>query len=163
LHTAAAAAAAAALFFPHIQTGKVAPFTAGCPSCLHCLTSRTLLLLLLLLLRKQTGKVAPFTVGCPACLHNFVQLWCFLSCSSDQSTFTNVTQVQLAADNNATAVKEIDVWTSQEFTNSLYDSCKVSSSEHRSRHAYNCCSMHFCCVMCGSVRILQTHSVILAR
>eukprot|EP00883_Tetradesmus_obliquus_P007421 jgi/Sobl393_1/18043/SZX70998.1 len=72
----------------------------------------------------DTGKVAPFTVGCPACLHNFVQLWCFLSCSSDQSTFTNVTQVQLAADNNATAVKEIDVWASDEFTNSLYDSCK---------------------------------------
>ncbi|KAF6262418.1 multidrug efflux transporter AcrB transmembrane domain-containing protein [Scenedesmus sp. NREL 46B-D3] len=72
----------------------------------------------------DTGKVAPFTVGCPACLHNFVQLWCFLSCSSDQATFTNVTHVQLAADNNETAVKEIDVWTSKEFTDSLYNSCK---------------------------------------
>lgn len=104
---------------------------------------------------KQTGKVAPFTVGCPACLHNFVQLWCFLSCSSDQSTFTNVTQVQLAADNNATAVKEIDVWASDEFTNSLYDSCKVSHS----RRVISQVDVRQDCRILGMypVRALSTH------
>lgn len=80
----------------------------------------------LLCLCLQTSKVAPFTVGCPACLHNFIQLWCFLSCSSDQATFTNVTEVQQAVDNNATAVKEVDIWMSRAFSDALYDSCKAS-------------------------------------
>ncbi|KAF8057679.1 NPC1 [Scenedesmus sp. PABB004] len=75
-------------------------------------------------LATDTGKVAPFTVGCPACLHNFIHLWCVLSCSPDQASFTNVTAVQAAADNNATAVAEVSVWTAPAFTDSLYASCK---------------------------------------
>lgn len=48
-----------------------------------------------------------------------------LSCSPDQATFTNITAVQLAADNGATVVAEVDVWTAAPFTKALYDSCKA--------------------------------------
>ncbi len=75
----------------------------------------------------QTQKAMPFIVGCPACQHNFVQFWCVLVCSPDQATFTDVTSVQSAFDNNATVVKEVAVWTSDKFMASLYDSCKASA------------------------------------
>lgn len=53
----------------------------------------------------QTASI--FLVGCPACNHNFKHFYCLLTCSPDQATFTNVTAVQAAFDNNATAVKEV--------------------------------------------------------
>jgi hypothetical protein len=36
-------------------------------------------------------QAIPFLVGCPACLRNFLDLFCELSCSPDQSLFINVT------------------------------------------------------------------------
>lgn len=36
-------------------------------------------------------QAIPFLVGCPACLRNFLNLFCELSCSPDQSLFINVT------------------------------------------------------------------------
>ena len=75
--------------------------------------------------RPQTQRALPFIVSCPACRHNFVHLWCLLTCSPDQAAFTNVTAVQLAADNNATAVAEVDMWVEPAFADALYDSCKV--------------------------------------
>lgn len=36
-------------------------------------------------------QAIPFLVGCPACLRNFLNLFCELSCSPDQSRFINVT------------------------------------------------------------------------
>ena len=73
----------------------------------------------------DTQKAGPFIVGCPACQHNFVHVWCVLACSPDQATFTNVSAVQKAADNGATVVKEVDVWTSDAFKTAFFDSCKV--------------------------------------
>jgi len=74
---------------------------------------------------QQTQRALPFIIGCPACQHNFVHLWCVLTCSPDQATFTNVTSVQLAADNNATAVQEVDIWVDEGFSGGLFNSCKV--------------------------------------
>jgi Niemann-Pick C1 protein len=45
-------------------------------------------------LERDTAKAMPFVVGCPACRHNFVHLWCLVTCSPDQATFTNVTAVR---------------------------------------------------------------------
>lgn len=36
-------------------------------------------------------QAIPFIVGCPACLRNFLNLFCELTCSPDQSLFINVT------------------------------------------------------------------------
>lgn len=36
-------------------------------------------------------QAIPFLVGCPACLRNFLNLFCELSCSPNQSLFINVT------------------------------------------------------------------------
>lgn len=38
-------------------------------------------------------QAIPFLVGCPACLRNFLNLFCELSCSPNQSLFINVTAV----------------------------------------------------------------------
>lgn len=35
----------------------------------------------------------PFFVGCPACLRNFLNLFCELTCSPNQSLFINVTSI----------------------------------------------------------------------
>jgi hypothetical protein len=74
----------------------------------------------------QTGKALPFIVGCPACQHNFIHLWCVMTCSPDQATFVNISEVQTAADTNATVVKTVEVWLDKAFSQQLYDSCKVS-------------------------------------
>lgn len=47
-------------------------------------------------------------------------------CAPDQSVWTNVTEVQRAYSNNATVVKEVDVFVEESFGQTLYDSCKVS-------------------------------------
>ncbi len=58
----------------------------------------------------QVQIASIFLVGCPACLQNFKNFFCILTCSRDQATFTNITAVQPAADNNATVVKEVKFW-----------------------------------------------------
>jgi hypothetical protein len=44
-------------------------------------------------LRVQVQQAVPILVGCPACLRNFLNLFCQLSCSPNQSLFINVTSV----------------------------------------------------------------------
>lgn len=39
-------------------------------------------------------QAVPLLVGCPACLRNFLNLFCELSCSPDQSLFINVTSAK---------------------------------------------------------------------
>ena len=40
------------------------------------------------------SQAVPFLVGCPACLRNFLNLFCEMSCSPNQSLFINVTSVK---------------------------------------------------------------------
>lgn len=71
----------------------------------------------------QTAGI--FLVGCPACNQNFKHFFCTITCSPDQSLFTNVTSVQNAFDNNKTVVEAIDVFVADAYGKSFYDSCKV--------------------------------------
>lgn len=57
----------------------------------------------------QIQQASTLLIGCPACDHNFKHFFCTLTCHPDQSTFVNVTDVQLATDTNRTAVKEVMV------------------------------------------------------
>jgi hypothetical protein len=104
-------------------------------------------------LRWQTQRALPFIVGCPACQHNFVHLWCLLTCSPDQATFTNVTDVQAAADTNATVVKEVAVWLDDGLSRSLYDSCKVDFSDKLGNSTAR--RLQPCCVSCEGSRATQ--------
>ncbi|XVE56281.1 hypothetical protein DITRI_Ditri03aG0226000 [Diplodiscus trichospermus] len=67
-------------------------------------------------------KAIPFLVGCPACLRNFLNLFCELSCSPNQSLFINVTSVSKVK-NNLT-VDGIDFYITDAFGEGLYESCK---------------------------------------
>ncbi|CAA6655866.1 unnamed protein product [Spirodela intermedia] len=73
-------------------------------------------------LRTQVQQAIPFLVGCPACLRNFLNLFCELSCSPNQSLFINVTSVVKV--NNTSTVDAIDFYISPAFSKELYDSCK---------------------------------------
>ena len=74
-------------------------------------------------LQIQTAGI--FLVGCPACNANFKHFFCALTCSPDQSLFTNVSAVQRAPDNNETVVKAVDVFVADSYGERFYDSCKV--------------------------------------
>ncbi|KAL4457923.1 hypothetical protein ABPG75_012788 [Micractinium tetrahymenae] len=75
-------------------------------------------------LQKQIQIASIFLVGCPACNHNFKHFFCLLTCSPDQAAFANVTAVQPAYDNNATAVAEIDYFVAASFGERFYNSCR---------------------------------------
>ncbi|KAK9112478.1 hypothetical protein Scep_019997 [Stephania cephalantha] len=67
-------------------------------------------------------KAIPFLIGCPACLRNFLNLFCELTCSPNQSQFINVTSVSKV--NNNLAVNSIDFYVTDTFGEELYNSCK---------------------------------------
>ncbi|XP_030527101.1 NPC intracellular cholesterol transporter 1 [Rhodamnia argentea] len=73
-------------------------------------------------LRAQVQQAIPFLVGCPACLRNFLNLFCELTCSPNQSRFINVTAVSKV--NNNLTVDGIDFYITDAFGEGLYDSCK---------------------------------------
>ncbi|KAI3725546.1 hypothetical protein L1987_65336 [Smallanthus sonchifolius] len=73
-------------------------------------------------LRSQVQQAIPFLVGCPACLRNFLNLFCELSCSPNQSQFINVTSISRMK-NNLT-VDGIDYYITDTFGEGLFESCK---------------------------------------
>ncbi|VVB09583.1 unnamed protein product [Arabis nemorensis] len=73
-------------------------------------------------LRSQVQQAVPFLVGCPACLRNFLNLFCELSCSPNQSLFINVTSVAEVSGN--LTVDGIDYHVTDTFGEGLYESCK---------------------------------------
>uniref|UniRef100_A0A1J3K9G7 Niemann-Pick C1 protein n=1 Tax=Noccaea caerulescens TaxID=107243 RepID=A0A1J3K9G7_NOCCA len=73
-------------------------------------------------LRSQVQQAVPFLVGCPACLRNFLNLFCELSCSPNQSLFINVSSVAEVSGN--LTVDGIDYHITDTFGEGLYESCK---------------------------------------
>ncbi|RVX16076.1 Niemann-Pick C1 protein [Vitis vinifera] len=73
-------------------------------------------------LRTQVQQAIPFLVGCPACLRNFLNLFCELTCSPNQSLFINVTSVSKV--NNNLTVDGIEFIITDAFGEGLYNSCK---------------------------------------
>ncbi|XP_078448414.1 uncharacterized protein LOC144716987 isoform X2 [Wolffia australiana] len=73
-------------------------------------------------LRTQVQQAIPFLVGCPACLRNFLNIFCELSCSPNQSLFINVTSLMKV--NKTMTVDGIDYFISPKFLEELYNSCK---------------------------------------
>nr|CAB3487941.1 unnamed protein product [Digitaria exilis] len=67
-------------------------------------------------------KAVPFLVGCPACLRNFLNLFCEMSCSPNQSLFINVTSTKQIS--NTTTVDGIDYYITTNYGEELYNSCK---------------------------------------
>jgi len=73
-------------------------------------------------LRAQVQQAVPILVGCPACLRNFLNLFCELSCSPNQSLFINVTSVSEV--NGNITVDAIDFYATPTFGDGLYQACK---------------------------------------
>ncbi|XP_024537549.1 NPC intracellular cholesterol transporter 1 isoform X1 [Selaginella moellendorffii] len=90
------------------------------------------------ILRSQVQQAVPFLTGCPACLRNFLNLFCELSCSPDQSLFINVTSTvqvrfvsicllptnSLQQNSTTSTVDGIEFFLSEEFGVNLFNSCK---------------------------------------
>ncbi|KAJ4891157.1 Patched family protein [Raphanus sativus] len=73
-------------------------------------------------LRSQVQQAIPFVVGCPACLRNFLNLFCELTCSPDQSLFINVTSTAKIKSNST--VDAIQYYITDAFGEGMYESCK---------------------------------------
>ncbi|XP_051139854.1 uncharacterized protein LOC127257464 [Andrographis paniculata] len=73
-------------------------------------------------LRTQVQQAIPFLVGCPACLRNFLNLFCELTCSPNQSQFINVTSVGKVGDNST--VDGIQFYITDAFGEGMFESCK---------------------------------------
>ncbi|EFH67498.1 predicted protein [Arabidopsis lyrata subsp. lyrata] len=73
-------------------------------------------------LRSQVQQAIPFIVGCPACLRNFLNLFCELTCSPDQSLFINVTSTTKVKNNST--VDGIQYYITDDFGAGMYESCK---------------------------------------
>ncbi|KAL2621017.1 hypothetical protein R1flu_001222 [Riccia fluitans] len=74
------------------------------------------------LLRQSVQQAVPFLVGCPACLRNFLDIYCELSCSPDQSLFIDV--VSTSREHGRELVDAIDFYITEEYGTKLFDSCK---------------------------------------
>lgn len=73
-------------------------------------------------LRSQVQQAIPFIVGCPACLRNFLNLFCELTCSPDQSLFIDVTSTAKIKSNST--VDGIEYYITDAFGEGMYESCK---------------------------------------
>ncbi|XP_020589386.1 Niemann-Pick C1 protein-like isoform X2 [Phalaenopsis equestris] len=73
-------------------------------------------------LHDQVQQAVPLLVGCPACLRNFLNFFCELSCSPNQSLFINVTSATQV--NNTMTVNGIDYFITNTYGEEFYDSCK---------------------------------------
>ncbi|CAA2984522.1 Niemann-Pick C1 -like [Olea europaea subsp. europaea] len=73
-------------------------------------------------LRSQVQQAIPFLVGCPACLRNFLNLFCELTCSPNQSQFINVTSISKVGNNST--VDGIDFYITDTFGEGMFESCK---------------------------------------
>ncbi|KAI9319750.1 patched family-domain-containing protein [Dichotomocladium elegans] len=74
-------------------------------------------------LANQVKLAEPIVASCPACWSNFMTFWCSFTCSPNQSTFVNVTDVTRSKDNVA-LVNRTDFWVGTNFGSDFYDSCK---------------------------------------
>ncbi|ODV89534.1 hypothetical protein CANCADRAFT_58439 [Tortispora caseinolytica NRRL Y-17796] len=74
-------------------------------------------------LRENFKKVEPLLSACPACKANFFDLFCHMTCSPDQSTFINVTQIGKST-TGLDIVTEMSVYVSPKQASEFYDSCK---------------------------------------
>ncbi|OAE25593.1 hypothetical protein AXG93_2982s1140 [Marchantia polymorpha subsp. ruderalis] len=70
----------------------------------------------------EAVTAVPFLVGCPACLRNFLDLYCELSCSPDQSLFVDV--ISTSREHGRELVDGIDFYITEEYGTQLFDSCK---------------------------------------
>lgn len=78
----------------------------------------------LLNLELNLKKAGPLISSCPACQRNFYDFFCKFACSADQSTFTEITNTQLAIDTHLEVVSELTIYTDPEYAAAFFDSCK---------------------------------------
>lgn len=74
----------------------------------------------------------PYTLigRCPSCYRNFLNFWCEMTCSPNQSTFTNAAAIgtDKSQDPPVQYVKELDYAVDSSFGDRLFDSCKNVSN-----------------------------------
>ncbi|XP_043485324.1 NPC intracellular cholesterol transporter 1 isoform X2 [Leptopilina heterotoma] len=77
-------------------------------------------------LDNNINLAANFLQRCPSCLDNLVKHFCEFTCSPQQSTFINVTEI-LKNKNNTSYINGIEVYITNKYINGTFNSCnKVS-------------------------------------
>eukprot|EP01135_Chromosphaera_perkinsii_P007641 Nk52_evm97s914 gene=Nk52_evmTU97s914 len=95
-----------------------------CPS----LASETLFCCDLAQLKTMRESISParsMLLACPACLKNFLNMWCQMTCSPNQSMFTNVTNTtESKSQKGKVIVSELSYHVTEKYAVDLYGSCK---------------------------------------
>ena len=63
---------------------------------------------------------------CPSCWKNFLNFWCQMTCSPDQSLFTSAAKTSFAG--NKEYITELDYAVNLSFADGMYNSCKNVSN-----------------------------------
>ncbi|KAF3986596.1 hypothetical protein FT663_04328 [Candidozyma haemuli var. vulneris] len=75
-------------------------------------------------LESNLKKAEPLISSCPACRKNFFDFFCKFTCSSDQSTFVEISDTTEAIDTKKEIVSELTIYTDSEYASDFFDSCK---------------------------------------
>ncbi|KJH43197.1 hypothetical protein DICVIV_10796 [Dictyocaulus viviparus] len=94
-------------------------------------------------MNKQLRQASNLLERCPSCYDNFQKLWCEFTCSPRQHKFMKVLQEIYVPESNVSYVNKVRYNVSQEFTDSLYNSCKDVTMTGSSTKAIR--------LMCGSL------------
>ncbi|PKC75290.1 multidrug efflux transporter AcrB transmembrane domain-containing protein [Rhizophagus irregularis] len=75
-------------------------------------------------LNSSTKQVETLISTCPACWKNFLNFFCTLACSPNQSTFLNITSIGTSPITNLKIVTSVDFFVGETLGKGFYDSCK---------------------------------------
>lgn len=75
-------------------------------------------------LETNLKKVDPLISSCPACRKNFYDFFCRFTCSSNQSTFIDISKTATSIDTKKEIVTELSQFVESEYASEFYNSCK---------------------------------------
>lgn len=78
----------------------------------------------LLNLESNLKKVDPLISSCPACRKNFYDFFCKFTCSSNQSTFIDITKTSESIDQKKEIVTELSQFVDSDYASEFFNSCK---------------------------------------
>ena len=109
----------------------------------------------LVALHKNLKTMLELTNRCPACWNNIRRLYCQLTCSQDQSLFTNPNSV-IPVSEGKEAVLRVEYFVSSQFKQGLFESCKDLTLEGYTDLKLFCGTMGRWCTTKSLIHYMQS-------
>ncbi|XP_063417438.1 NPC intracellular cholesterol transporter 1-like [Mytilus trossulus] len=79
----------------------------------------------LVTIQKNMGLPQQFFLRCPSCYRNFLNLYCYQTCSKNQSNYVyNVKTEPVPTNKNKTQITKVDYFITHSYANGMFNSCK---------------------------------------